>query len=128
MILAAVGDVCLGLEVRKIFREHGYRFLFANVIDELLSSDIRFGNLEVVFIDDIKRAVNGHSQIWAENRGIKSLSHAQFNVMSFANNHIMDFGNNGFYNTIKLISKENIFHVYKAAPFMPASIFSGIKI
>ena len=111
IILVAVGDVCLGLEVRKTIAEHGVLFPFEHVREQILRSDMRFGNLEVVFPGNSIEVSSRKSQIWAEDNAINSLCEAQFDVMSFANNHIMDHGKAGFSRTLDLMSKHNIVSV-----------------
>ncbi|MBC2694874.1 MAG: CapA family protein [Desulfobacteraceae bacterium] len=106
--LNVVGDVCFGLGVRGSIVKYGNEFPFEKVVDELLYSNILFGNLEVVFPGNSARLAKRNADIWAHDNATESLSNAQFDIMSIANNHIMDFGIDGLENTLKLLNQNNI--------------------
>lgn len=80
------------------------------VQDYLNSFDLRVGTLEVAIgtglpYDDVK--MQGRANIvYARNEDFYRVKEMGFNVVSLANNHVFDLGNEGLKNTIKIL-KEN---------------------
>jgi len=108
--ISAVGDICLGMGVREEVEAHGASYVFRNVLEKLAESDLRIGNLEVVFPGSEETTKSGHSDIWAYDNAIHSLTEVGFDILTLGNNHIMDFGSAGLENTIKLLDENGILH------------------
>jgi len=99
--IAAVGDIMLGTDFpRNILPDDdGVSFLKA-VTPVLQNADVTFGNLEGVLIDGgepVKKCSNPNAcyLFRSPTRYATHLATAGFDVMSLANNHARDFGEEG---------------------------------
>ena len=124
--LAAVGDIMLGGEILQYIQQYGAEFPFEHVAPIFKNSDISFGNLECPLTNEDNRAVwdyskiidkpiliNGKvygSAIYCKSipEAARSLNSAGFNVLSLANNHIMDYGEQGLRDTISELKRYDI--------------------
>jgi len=149
--LTAVGDIMLGWGVEERIKAGTGRYPFDSVAPILQSSDITFGNLEAPLTTEQKKAVWDYTKILdkpvmidgkmygssiyckADPIAAERLSRAGFNVLSIANNHIMDYGEEGLYDTIYSLSKNNIAYVGAGKDLFSARVpkifeIKGIKI
>jgi len=99
--IASVGDMMIGTDYPKnhLPDDDGVSFL-AHVTPVLAAADITFGNLEGVLIDGgepAKKCSNPNAcyLFRSPTRYAKHYSNAGFDVMSLANNHARDFGEDG---------------------------------
>lgn len=102
--LTAVGDVMLDREVKLAAFEHGWPYLFAQVADHLTKADLAFANLESP-IGSRGRFLN---MFQAPPEAIESLVYAGFDVVSLANNHSLDYDNEGLFETIEILKEHGI--------------------
>ena len=104
-----VGDINASLQAG------GLQFLLEKMAPELRQGDIVYGNLEFAITD---RGQLVRSKNWTDgiaNRSMKpadvgALTSAGIHVMSLANNHLMDFGPEGLFQTIELLDGQGIAH------------------
>lgn len=119
---AAVGDIMLDHEVSKIIERRGPDFPFLNVASELKDADIVFGNLETpltacqknVIWDFSKYGWNGRAKpIFLKGSPMAAigLKNTGFNVVSIANNHILDYGIKSLSDTLTVLHKNDIMPV-----------------
>ena len=101
--LQAVGDV-------KVNRDHP-ESAFTHVAPTFHQSDILFGNCESPSSD--KGSPNPISSSYRREppRNLVALKFAGFHVMSFANNHCLDWGYDAFFDTLERLRKINILPV-----------------
>ena len=96
----------------ELFEKADINELFGEkIIDELKSADIRIFNLEVPFYDadsHIRKAGPVLKAPSSTFNGIKALDPT---LASIANNHILDHGEEGLHNTIKILNDNNISYV-----------------
>lgn len=112
--LCAVGDLmlgdsekCIGYGTRSLIEKFGPDYPFA-AINSLLKADIVFGNLEAVLSDyDLDRSDMFSSQMRAAPCSIEGIKKV-FNVISIANNHMMQHGVKCFQETVGLLNENNI--------------------
>jgi hypothetical protein len=84
VLLGFVGDLLLNREQPDdVFRATG---------DALKTPDILFGNLEGAYSDDPKPPPGLNAMISGRARNLDAFSRAGFDVLSLANNHILDIG------------------------------------
>jgi len=103
--LAAVGDLMLSGDVARRHRpDLGPVGMFDEVAPILRSGDIVFGNLETPLCSpQVERALfRGHPAM------APALASAGFNVLSLANNHILEYGPEGLQSSVDLISRNGI--------------------
>jgi poly-gamma-glutamate capsule biosynthesis protein CapA/YwtB (metallophosphatase superfamily) len=95
--LRAVGDVALD----RVNPDSA----FALVLDALRAGDITYGNCESTYSE--RGTPNPHTRgmVRAHPRNAEALPRAGFDVMSFANNHHMDAGEEAFLDTLSVLEK-----------------------
>lgn len=116
IILSAVGDVMLGdlpassaFGVGSMIRKHGPRFPFELCKSAFDGSDIICGNLEVVLSRfDWKNDHFDSVHLRAQPEALEGLKWVGFNVMTLANNHIMQHGRRALLETITLLRDNGI--------------------
>ena len=90
-ILLAVGDLAMD---RDDYDEN-----FAATRQMLREADISFGQLETSFASGGVRAPQARHAVMARPDGADALARAGFDVISMAGNHVMDWGNDAFFET-----------------------------
>jgi len=113
--LVAVGDLmlgdsakCIGLGVRSATVGPGAEYLFREVSTHL-RGDIVFGNLECVLSDhDFVGWRFDKAQMRGVSGAARALAGAGITVLNVANNHILQFGAEGFHNTCRAVEAAGI--------------------
>lgn len=132
--IIGVGDLMLGSSFpsEDELPPHDGRFLLKEVTPILKSGDITFGNLEGVLLDKGNSVKSCHNpslcfSFRMPTRYVEYLTNAGFNVLSIANNHIGDFGEEGKKSTLKVLEDHGIMHAGLLSK--PSVIFEkrGIK-
>jgi len=103
------GDVMLGNWIIDITEQKGFEYSFKNIKKYFSNADISFCNLESPFTDAgipyekeyVFKVPPGYSQI---------LKLAGIDVVSLANNHMMDYGEEGLLNTINTLKEYGIYY------------------
>ncbi len=96
----AVGDVCVNRENPKE--------IFALVQPKLSEADILFGQLETNISDRGVPAVQAGIPLRASPSSIAAYTFAGFDVMSFANNHTLDWNVDAMMDTIEIVRENGI--------------------
>lgn len=105
--LIAVGDVMLSRLVAKKMQANGADYPFRSVRDYLKSADMVFGNLEMPIIGG--REIKNYEMVFRGNPGVETaLRDAGFSVVSLANNHVPDFGEEGVKDTVAALRNVEI--------------------
>lgn len=117
LTVVAVGDLMLGTDYpsREYLPPDDGKSLLAQARDVLKSGDIVFGNLEGCLADGVPPVKKCRTPqvcflFRMPERYVFHLKGAGFNLLSLANNHIMDFGEEGAKRTLKVLEKEGIYH------------------
>jgi poly-gamma-glutamate capsule biosynthesis protein CapA/YwtB (metallophosphatase superfamily) len=106
----AVGDIMLGRGVGMRLQKYGsYDRAFANVSAVLKQGDVVFANLESPLTKsthslDPKRKI----VLKAKPEAVGALTGAGFNLISIANNHMMDYYETGLFDTMSILSTNQI--------------------
>lgn len=99
--LTLVGDIMLGGSADEFMRRHGHDYAFGGVIDELSRGDILFGNLEGPLTDGGEPFPDKQYLFRTPPAKVApALARAGFDVVSLANNHTLDYGATGLYDTL----------------------------
>jgi len=106
--IIAVGDIMMGGSSEEIMLREGYDYPFKNVQDILKSGDIVIGNLECPVTDGGTPFKNKRFVFKMKDSAILSLKQFNFSLFSLANNHILDFGEEGLMDTINALEKYGI--------------------
>jgi len=132
--ISAVGDIMLDGTARPVLQQFGYDYPFVQVRRYLRESNIVFGNLEGPLTDAGQPAPDKQYVFRSPPaKVVPALKAAGFNVVSLANNHIMDYGAVGLAQTIKSLDADGIRHVGAGADLAAArqpAIFeiNGLRI
>ena len=130
--VAAVGDIMMGTDypAPKLPGKDG-KLLFGDSKDILGKADIVFGNLEGPLCDEgspAKKVKDKESYVFrTPTRFVKNLVEAGFNVVSLANNHAEDFGDEGISSTKKALDAARIKYSSKAGEVAEFEI-NGVKV
>ena len=113
--VAAVGDMMLGTDFPKDTLPPDDLNILAQLSPVLQQADITFGNLEGVLLDGgepIKKCktLSACYLFRTPTRYVKNLKEAGFDVMSLANNHARDFGEEGRESSMQALSGVGIHH------------------
>ncbi len=105
--LILVGDIMLSRGVGSRIKKYGGMFPFKKTASILGQGDIVFGNLESP-ISDNGEYLDKKYVFRADPESIKGLLSAGFDIVSLANNHILDAGKNAVDNTKDILEKNKI--------------------
>ncbi|MDX1610088.1 MAG: CapA family protein [Halofilum sp. (in: g-proteobacteria)] len=99
--ITLVGDIMLGGSASEFMQRHGHDYAFAGVAAELARGDVVFGNLEGPLTDG-GEAFPEKEYLFRTPPGkvAPALAGAGFDVVSLANNHTLDYGITGLYDTL----------------------------
>jgi poly-gamma-glutamate synthesis protein (capsule biosynthesis protein) len=109
--ITAVGDIMLGRGVgsRLEKQNKGYKFPFEKVGEILGKGDIIFGNLEAPITESTKGLDSSRKIVLKSSpSAFEALSYAGFNLVSLANNHILDYYEKGLFDTFEILNKGGI--------------------
>ena len=106
--IVAAGDVMLGSWVQNVILENGWDYPFRNIDSILTQADIVFANLEAPFGTKDSAAFEKTYTFQVSPDLVKVLTAGKINVVSVANNHILDFGVEDLFETMTLLNKNNI--------------------
>jgi poly-gamma-glutamate capsule biosynthesis protein CapA/YwtB (metallophosphatase superfamily) len=114
LLITAVGDINLGRVVGQRIESNGgdYKEPFSEVRDILREGDIIFANLEIPLTNSDKGLdKRGKIVLKASPNAIDGLKYAGFNILSIANNHIMDYYDTGLKDTMAILNKNGINYI-----------------
>jgi poly-gamma-glutamate capsule biosynthesis protein CapA/YwtB (metallophosphatase superfamily) len=107
--LMFVGDVLLGSEeMRDVIAEHGPDFPFIYISNITRSADILFGNLESPVSSNGEPILEKEHAFRADPKSVDGLVLAGFDILSLANNHILDYGQEASIDTIDILRENGI--------------------
>ena|GEM_PF-496549 len=103
----AVGDIMLGGRAKKVLAKHGSDYPFQAVLPLLSRAPIVLGNLEGPLAREAKKQDRTYSYR-VHPRLATSLLRAGINVVTLANNHILDCGRAGVLETLEALTRTGI--------------------
>ena len=103
-----VGDIMLGGRAKKAVAEFGPDYPFDGMLPLLRRAPIVLGNLEGPFAEKARMQQRNFSYR-VDVSLASSLSRAGINVVTLANNHLMDCGRSGVLETLDALSNANLF-------------------
>lgn len=106
--LTLAGDVMMGRRVGEKIKEKGYRYPFLGVVDILKDSDVTFVNLEAPISKRGKALKSKRITFKTPPQAAKSLEYAGIDIVSLANNHVLDYGRDALEDTLKFLNRTNI--------------------
>ena len=93
--IAITGDIMMGRRYIPVINEKGVDYPFQLVRNEFANCKIIFGNLEAPLIypdkiPEIKKNGKKRIHLYQEEKTVKGIKNAGFNVLSLGNNHSID--------------------------------------
>lgn len=110
MVIGFTGDVMLGRLVNEKIKQTSFTYPWGNVLSLLQKMDLTLINLETS-ITQHNIPVPKVFNFKTDPSTIKTLLAANIDVVSLANNHILDFGNEGLFDTLEILKKADIAYV-----------------
>jgi poly-gamma-glutamate synthesis protein (capsule biosynthesis protein) len=108
--LVAVGDIMLSRTIEERMELYGSSYPFVSTADLIRGADIAIGNLESPFCTQgepiAKRFI-----FRAHPRHATGLAWAGFDILSLANNHLLDFGHESLAETIEALRDHGLAYV-----------------
>jgi len=110
LLIGIAGDVMLGRLVNEKISMTNYTYPWGNVLALLRKTDINIINLETTLTTSTKKVPKVFNYK-ADPDKVQSLIEAKIDVCNLANNHILDFSEEGLIETILTLDKAGIKHV-----------------
>lgn len=104
--LSAVGDVNAGSRPPSYVKEFGYPY--KNIRELLRSTDLTFGNLECALSSRGKPIPGKRFTFRGSPQDARFLRGTGFNMLSVANNHSKDYGDDAFLDTLDFLEQAQI--------------------
>jgi poly-gamma-glutamate synthesis protein (capsule biosynthesis protein) len=102
------GDFYGGYRTEEVIKNKNYNQLYNDFLPIIRNADFAITNLEAPLLINGTPIKKTGPAIKAVPETIDALKFAGFNLLTLANNHIMDYGAEGLINTIKLCGKKEI--------------------
>lgn len=109
--IAIMGDICPTDDYRIFFDSKNPRNLLGQVVDRLNEADIAIANLEAPATNSDTPINKCGPNLKAKPQDITLLKDTGIDVLSLANNHILDYGEDAVVETINVCKKEKIITV-----------------
>jgi len=108
--LVAVGDIMLSRTIEERMDLYGSSYPFVGTADLLRGADIAIGNLECP-LSTQGQPIGKRFTFRAHPRHAEGLAWAGFDIMNLANNHLLDFGREGFVETVETLQDNGLAYV-----------------
>ncbi|HEY3309106.1 MAG TPA: CapA family protein [Desulfuromonadaceae bacterium] len=108
IVINAVGDIMLAGRWSPVLKNKGYGFPFDGLRDELAKGDINLANLESPIARSGKEFTTKKYRFRAEPELAQALYQAGFQLVTLANNHSMDFGDQALFETMQNLESAGI--------------------
>ena len=105
------GDFCPINRVEDVILMGDFLALSNDFLPIIQSADLAITNLECPITDSQMIISKTGPALKASPRAAEFLNQAGFNLVTLANNHIMDFGLDGLHSTLKVLESNNISYV-----------------
>lgn len=102
------GDFAPQLRVNEVIQNKEFDKLYNDMLPLIKGADIAITNLEVPLIEKGTPIAKTGPNLKAPIISIEAIKYAGFNMVTLANNHIMDYGEEGLYSTMKICKNNNI--------------------
>lgn len=100
LVISAVGDIMMSSSIQAAVAKHGYNYdiLFEKIAKDLAAADITIANLETQV--DHAAKISGYPKFNAHPGLLTTLKKTGIDILSVANNHVMDRGVKGLVRTL----------------------------
>lgn len=105
------GDFCPQYRVQNLIEEEDYKSVFGEICPYTSTADYSIVNLEAPVVNSSAAPIEKCGpNLKCSNKAVKALKYAGFDMVTLANNHFYDFGDNGVVDTLSSC-KENYIDV-----------------
>ncbi|TKJ33546.1 MAG: capsular biosynthesis protein [Planctomycetes bacterium B3_Pla] len=108
MRIIVTGDFCLCGRVEQLVLNGNHDHLYGDLLDALTDKDISITNLECPLIIDPDPIDKSGPHLSANPACVKAIQYGQFDIVTLANNHIMDHGQKGLESTLQACKDVNV--------------------
>lgn len=108
--IGLTGDVMIGRLVNEFLKVAPPQAIWGNLLEEFHKTDLNLINLEAALTKS-ENVVPKIFNFKADPEKVQSLVEARIDVVNIANNHILDFSEEGLFETIETLDSMNILHV-----------------
>lgn len=105
------GDFAPTLRVNEVISKGDYRLLYNDILPIIKEVDIAITNLESPLVDGGKPIAKSGPNLKAPVKSIDAIKFAGFDMVTLANNHMMDYGDEGLFSTLQACENVGIRHV-----------------
>ena len=102
------GDFAPTLRVADAIQKGDYESLFGEVKPLIQEVDYSIINMEAPLIGSGTPIAKTGPNLKASCKSVEALKYAGFDMVTLANNHIMDYGSEGLFSTMEICRKNNI--------------------
>lgn len=110
IVMGFMGDVMIGRLVNEQLDTVPYSYIWGNILPLLKSNDLNLINLEAALTTSSK-VVPKVFNFKADPDRVQELVEASIHVVNLANNHVLDFSEEGLLETLTTLDKAGIKHV-----------------
>lgn len=110
LLIGFAGDVMLGRLVNEQISRTSYIYPWGDVLPLLKKTDLNIVNLETTLTASTRKVPKVFNYK-ADPDKVQSLTEAKIDAVNLANNHILDFSEEGLLETIAVLDKAGIQHV-----------------
>ena len=115
------GDFALRHRASEAIRNKEFSLLYGDVLPYIQKADISITNLESPLIDDGIPIPKTGPNLKSPIESVEALKFAGFDMVTLANNHMMDYGAEGLYSTISTCENNGIRCIGAGRNFIEAS-------
>lgn len=105
------GDFAPRMRVNEVIEHGDYQLLYNDILPIIQVSDLAITNLESPLLDEGKPIAKTGPNLKAPIKSVEALKFAGFDMVTLANNHMMDYGKEGLFSTIQVCEKSDITHI-----------------
>lgn len=105
-----VGDTMMAGNVAKLVNEHGFDYPFLHVKELLQAADFTIANLETPLTERGEPEEKTYAYRTSP-KALPAIMDAGIDLVNIANNHILDYGHIGFYDTLDFLQEAGLPYV-----------------
>lgn len=105
------GDFAPRLRVADAIEKGNYQSIYNDILPIITDSDISITNLESPLVDNGQSITKTGPYLKAPVKSIEAIKFAGFDMVTLANNHMMDYGDEGLFSTLQACENVGIRHI-----------------
>lgn len=106
--ISLIGDLLMDGSIRAQINKNGFNYPWEMVKEYFLNDDITVGNLETSITTRGTKWDDKQFNFRSDPRNLKAMKESGIDILTLANNHILDYGYDGLLDTLNHIDKSGI--------------------